>query len=99
VNFPEVALPEHMGRTRLLHIHRNVPGVLAHLNEQFSAAGINISAQYLSTNEEVGYVAVDVDGAVDRLTLANLRAIPATIRCRAIPMLDAESAPDSDVSS
>jgi len=99
VNFPEVALPEHMGRTRLLHIHRNVPGVLAHLNEQFSAAGVNISAQYLSTNEEVGYVVVDVDGAVDRLTLANLHAIPATIRCRALPMLDAESAPDSNVSS
>jgi len=82
VNFPEVALPEHTGRSRLLHIHRNVPGVLADLNERLSAAGINIAAQYLSTNEEVGYVVIDVDGAGSPLTLGELCAVPATIRCR-----------------
>ena len=61
VNFPEVSLPEHTGRCRLLHIHRNVPGVMAAVNERFSEAGINIDAQYLRTNEKVGYVVIDVD--------------------------------------
>jgi D-3-phosphoglycerate dehydrogenase len=42
VNFPEVALPEHTGRSRLLHIHRNVPGVMARVNERLSAAGMNV---------------------------------------------------------
>jgi D-3-phosphoglycerate dehydrogenase len=82
VNFPEVALPEHTGRSRLLHIHKNVPGVLAHVNERLSAAGINIAAQYLSTSEEVGYVVIDVDSAASQSALAELRAVPATIRCR-----------------
>ncbi|HJV63963.1 MAG TPA: phosphoglycerate dehydrogenase [Albitalea sp.] len=84
VNFPEVALPEHTGRSRLLHIHRNVPGVLAHVNERLSAAGINIAAQYLSTNEEVGYVVVDVDSAASQLALDELSAVPDTIRCRVL---------------
>ncbi|HZV92168.1 MAG TPA: phosphoglycerate dehydrogenase, partial [Caldimonas sp.] len=82
VNFPEVALPEHTGRSRLLHIHRNVPGVLAHVNERLSAAGINIAAQFLSTNEEVGYVVIDVDAAASLPALSELCGVPATIRCR-----------------
>ena len=82
VNFPEVALPEHIGRSRLLHIHKNVPGVLAHVNERLSAAGINIAAQYLSTNEDIGYVVIDVDGAGSNHALGELCAVPATIRCR-----------------
>ena len=82
VNFPEVALPEHAGRSRLLHIHKNVPGVLAHLNQALSAAGINIAAQYLSTNEDVGYVVIDVDHAARQPALAELCTVPATIRCR-----------------
>lgn len=82
VNFPEVALPAHTGRSRLLHIHRNVPGVLAHVNERLSKAGINIAAQYLSTNETVGYVVIDVDSAASRVALDELCAVPETIRCR-----------------
>ncbi len=82
VNFPEVALPEHAGRSRLLHIHKNVPGVLAQVNEKLSAAGINIAAQYLSTNADVGYVVIDVDHAAKQPALAELRTVPATIRCR-----------------
>ena len=82
VNFPEVALPEHTGRSRLLHIHKNVPGVLAHVNERLSAAGINIAAQYLSTNEEIGYVVIDVDSTGSYSALGELCAVPATIRCR-----------------
>lgn len=82
VNFPEVALPEHTGRCRLLHIHRNVPGVMARVNERFSAAGINIAAQYLRTNEEVGYVVIDVDSEASQVALEQLCAVPDTIRCR-----------------
>ena len=82
VNFPEVALPAHTGRSRLLHIHHNVPGVLAHVNERLSAAGINIAAQYLSTNDEVGYVVIDVDSAASHAALDELCAVPQTIRCR-----------------
>jgi D-3-phosphoglycerate dehydrogenase len=82
VNFPEVALPEHTGRRRLLHIHHNVPGVLAQVNERLSAGGINIAAQYLSTSEEVGYVVIDVDQAASEDALETLCSVPQTIRCR-----------------
>jgi len=82
VNFPEVALPEYTGRSRLLHIHHNVPGVLAHVNERLSAAGINIAAQYLGTREDLGYVVIDVDSAASQSALVELRHVPGTIRCR-----------------
>jgi D-3-phosphoglycerate dehydrogenase len=84
VNFPEVALPEHTGRSRLLHVHRNVPGIMARVNERFSAAGINIAAQYLRTNEEVGYVVIDVDATESRVALEELCGIPGTVRCRVL---------------
>lgn len=84
VNFPEVALPEHTGRSRLLHIHHNVPGVLANVNERLSTAGINIAAQYLGTRETLGYVVIDVDSAASQSALAALRHVPGTIRCRAL---------------
>jgi D-3-phosphoglycerate dehydrogenase len=47
VNFPEVMLPPHQGTCRLLHIHRNQPGLLARVNNVFSASGINIAGEYL----------------------------------------------------
>lgn len=82
VNFPEVSLPEHTGKSRLLHIHRNIPGVLARINERFSLAGINIAAQYLQTTADVGYVVIDVDAAASRIALDELEGIEGTIRCR-----------------
>jgi D-3-phosphoglycerate dehydrogenase / 2-oxoglutarate reductase len=84
VNFPEVTLPEHTGRSRVLHIHRNIPGVMAQINERFSEAGINIDAQYLRTNDEVGYVVTDVDSSAPSETLSALCAIAGTIRCRVL---------------
>jgi D-3-phosphoglycerate dehydrogenase len=84
VNFPEVALPEHTGRSRLLHVHHNVPGIMAAVNERFSAAGINIAAQYLRTNELVGYVVIDVDSNASQVALDELCGIPGTIRCRVL---------------
>jgi D-3-phosphoglycerate dehydrogenase / 2-oxoglutarate reductase len=86
VNFPEVTLPEHPRSRRLLHIHRNVPGVLSRINELFSAGNINIDAQFLQTNAEVGYVVIDV--SADEQQAASLRdklaAIPGTLRTRVL---------------
>ena len=61
VNFPEVSLPEHPGKHRLLHIHRNQPGVLSAINAVFSEQAINIAGQYLQTNPKIGYVVIDVE--------------------------------------
>jgi D-3-phosphoglycerate dehydrogenase len=84
VNFPEVVLPEHPGKHRLLHIHRNEPGVLSQVNRVFSEGNINIAAQYLQTNERIGYVVIDIDGdaAMSAMALSKLRSIPGTIRAR-----------------
>jgi D-3-phosphoglycerate dehydrogenase len=86
VNFPEVTLPEHAGtgKTRLLHIHRNIPGVLANINERFSRHKINISAQYLQTNEHIGYCVMDVDAATSDIAIDELQAVPGTLRARVL---------------
>ena len=84
VNFPEVALPAHPGKHRLLHVHRNVPGVLAEINKVFSDNKINIASQYLQTNEAVGYVVIDIDAAHSDLALAKLAGVPGTIRTRVL---------------
>ena len=84
VNFPEVNLPAHPGNHRLLHIHQNVPGVLSEINSIFSASGINISSQYLQTNEQVGYVVMDVDQQYSELALQKLNQVQGTIRCRVL---------------
>ncbi len=82
VNFPEVALPEHPNKHRLLHVHENIPGVLTQINTVFSENGINISGQYLQTNDKVGYVVIDVDADCSKLALEKLQLITGTIRCR-----------------
>lgn len=82
VNFPEVSLTEHPGKCRLLHIHKNVPGVLAQINERFSKRGVNISSQFLQTNEYIGYCVMDVDIAASEVALEELQNIPGTIRAR-----------------
>lgn len=82
VNFPEVSLPEHTGRSRLLHIHQNQPGVLTKINLAFANLGVNIAAQYLQTNDAIGYVVIDVDSDDSEAALNELRAIPSTIRAR-----------------
>ncbi len=82
VNFPEVTLPEHTGKCRLLHIHRNVPGVLANINERFGRRGINIAAQYLQTSEHIGYCVMDVEIAASDVAIDELQNVPGTIRMR-----------------
>jgi D-3-phosphoglycerate dehydrogenase len=85
VNFPEVSLPEHPGKHRLLHIHRNQPGVLSAINGVFSEAQINICAEYLQTDTKIGYVVLDVetDERAESLELKRrMEEVPGTIRTR-----------------
>ncbi|OZB61077.1 MAG: D-3-phosphoglycerate dehydrogenase [Lysobacterales bacterium 14-68-21] len=86
VNFPEVSLPEHPKSRRLLHIHRNVPGVLSRINELFSAGNINIDAQFLQTDPDVGYVVIDVSADEAQATALKdqLAAIQGTLRTRVL---------------
>ena len=84
VNFPEVALPAHPGKHRLLHIHRNVPGVLSEINKVFGDNGINIASQYLQTHGDIGYVVIDIDAAHSDVALAKLHDVPGTIRSRVL---------------
>jgi D-3-phosphoglycerate dehydrogenase len=84
VNFPEVALPAHPGKHRLLHVHRNVPGVLSEINRIFSDNRINVAAQYLQTRGEVGYVVIDIDAAHSELALSRLGQVPGTLRSRVL---------------
>jgi D-3-phosphoglycerate dehydrogenase len=85
VNFPEVSLPEHAGQHRLLHIHRNQPGVLSAINQVFSSQKINIAGQYLMTNSKVGYVVIDIEveePEVTQMLKRHLDEVPGTIRSR-----------------
>ena len=84
VNFVEVSLPVQQQRTRFLHIHRNVPGVIAKIAELFSSQGLNIAAQYLRTDADIGYVVTDIDGQItDGQTVRHaLESIDGTIRVR-----------------
>jgi len=82
VNFPEVSLPELANRSRLLHVHHNRPGVLTQINQAFAQHGINIAAQYLQTDEAIGYVVIDVDTDQSEVALKELSAVEGTIRAR-----------------
>jgi len=85
VNFPEVNLPPLAGRQRYLHIHKNHPGVVNSINELFSKNNLNISGQYLQTDEEIGYVVLDIDSReYDAKILQELKEIPGTLRARAL---------------
>ncbi len=84
VNFPEVALPGHPDAHRLLHVHANVPGVLSAINKVFSDYNINVAAQYLQTNDKVGYVVVDTNSPYNESALEQLKNIEGTIRCRVL---------------
>jgi D-3-phosphoglycerate dehydrogenase len=85
VNFPEVSLPEYPGKNRMLHIHRNQPGVLSAINAVFSEEAINIAGQYLQTDAKVGYVVIDIEAPERAETVSirrKLELVPGTIRTR-----------------
>jgi len=79
---PELSLPPQEGTHRILHIHKNVPGVLSEINTQLSKHNINILAQYLKTNDEIGYVVLDVDKKLSDQALQLLKEVRNTIKTR-----------------
>jgi D-3-phosphoglycerate dehydrogenase / 2-oxoglutarate reductase len=86
VNFPEASLPiPAKGSSRFINIHRNQPGVLTAINTLFAEQGLNISAQYLQTDPQIGYVVIDIDRVKQSKAeelLAKLKNVPGTIRAR-----------------
>ena len=79
---PALALPPQEGSHRILHIHNNVPGVLSAINTQLSKHNINIVGQYLKTNDEIGYVVLDVDKQLSAQAMGVLREVKGTIKVR-----------------
>ncbi|GAB3622322.1 phosphoglycerate dehydrogenase [Mariniluteicoccus endophyticus] len=84
VNMPQVAGEENFGGVRLLHMHQNVPGVLARMNQVVADHGVNIDRQTLATRADLGYVVSDVSGARVRELAQALRDLPETVRLRAV---------------
>jgi D-3-phosphoglycerate dehydrogenase / 2-oxoglutarate reductase len=79
---PALALPPQEGTHRILHTHNNVPGVLSEINTTLSKNKINIVAQYLKTNDSIGYVVLDVDKSISKNALELLRKVKHTIKVR-----------------
>ncbi len=82
VNFPNIRLPKQDNAHRFLHIHKNVPGVMAEINNVLASYGLNISGQYLSTDNEVGYVITDINNSYDEKVIDALKEIRHTIKFR-----------------
>lgn len=84
VNFPQLSLPSMNYPLRLIHIHRNVPGILAQINSIFAKAGANIEGQFLKTNQDIGYVITDINRGSDENLIQQLTAIPNTIKVKVL---------------
>ena len=84
VNFPEVALPEHEGKHRLLHVHQNIPGIMSAINQVFSDSAVNVSGQYLQTMGDTGYVVIDIESDYSNTLISQLSAIEGTLRTRVL---------------
>jgi D-3-phosphoglycerate dehydrogenase / 2-oxoglutarate reductase len=82
VNFPQIALQSNNNKQRFLHIHLNMPGILKDINFVFTNRKINITAQYLQTDGEIGYVIIDTESDLSPDIIDELRRIPHTIRAR-----------------
>ena len=82
MSIPPINLPQLEGAHRILHIHDNVPGVLSEINTTLGNAGVNILGQYLATNNDVGYVVLDVDTKLSNKAVTLLKAVHHTIRTR-----------------
>ncbi len=84
VNFPDIQLPQFQNAHRLIHIHENVPGILAQINNVLAVHNINIIGQYLKTNELVGYVITDISKKYNPQVIHDLKKIPHTIKFRVL---------------
>src|SRR6185369_15413531 len=81
---PPVSLPPQAGTHRILHIHKNIPGVLGEINSRLSARKINILGQYLKTNDDIGYVILDVDSRLSKAAFEILKDVRGTVKARMI---------------
>lgn len=84
VNFPNIRLPRQTNAHRFLHIHKNVPGIMAKVNKVLAKYELNVTGQYLSTDSKVGYVIVDVDKEYNKKVTAALKKIENTIKFRVL---------------
>src|SRR5207253_3849151 len=84
VNLPAIALPVAGDTHRLVHLHQNVPGVLAAINRVLAEHGVNVEGQLLGTRDEYGYVLTDIGSEYSEDVLAQLSAMPVTIRLRTL---------------
>jgi D-3-phosphoglycerate dehydrogenase len=84
VNFPNIRLPRQTKAHRFLHIHKNVPGVMAKINKVLAEYNLNVIGQYLSTDSSVGYVITDLDKEYNTAVLEELRKIEGTIKFRVL---------------
>lgn len=84
VNFPEIQLPQFQNAHRLIHIHENMPGILASINNVLASHNINIIGQYLKTNEHVGYVITDISKKYDPQVINDLKKVKHTIKFRVL---------------
>ena len=84
VNLPSVALPQHDGMSRIVHVHINTPGVLAQVNSILAEHHVNIEGQLLSTRGEYGYLITDISGDFSDEVLAKLRGMSQTVRLRVL---------------
>lgn len=84
VNFPELSLPSNTGTHRILHIHKNIPGIMNELNKILAARNINVEGQYLRTLESIGYVVMDIKASKEdaKTLISEFKKIDATIKAR-----------------
>lgn len=81
---PGISLPVQRDTHRILHIHKNVPGVLSDINTRLSKLNVNIVGQYLKTNELIGYVVLDVESGATLEAIEDLKSAPHTIKARVL---------------
>jgi D-3-phosphoglycerate dehydrogenase len=79
---PELSLPQQEKTHRILHIHNNIPGVLSEINSSLSEHKINVLAQYLKTNDEIGYVVLDIDTKLSKSAVELLKKVKGAIKVR-----------------
>ncbi|PCJ81128.1 MAG: phosphoglycerate dehydrogenase [Flavobacteriales bacterium] len=84
VNFPNIRLPEQVSAHRFLHIHHNMPGILAKVNSVLAKFDLNIVGQYLKTNEQIGYLITDVNKDYNKKVIDELKKIEHTIKFRVL---------------
>ena len=84
VNFPNIRLQKHQNAHRFLHIHKNVPGVMAKINKVLAKYDMNSTGQFLSTDEKVGYVITDLDKEYNQEVIKKLRSVDGTIKFRVL---------------